>query len=101
MTGEPVEPRTLREEIMAGIPLNDGELGVLEQAALGRNAEQSGKALHYATETVKTHRKHAIAKLAARNIVHAVVIAVGMGYVNIEGVIDEHEARMASEGGGT
>lgn len=94
------EPRTLSEEIMAGIPLNEHELAVLEHAATGKTAEATGKAMFLATETVKSYRKRAIAKLAALNLTHAVVIGVGMGYVNIETVIDEHEARMAAEQGG-
>ena len=96
---EPVEPRTLKEEIMAGLPLNDGEHESLYHAATGKTANETGAAIHLSGETIKTHRKHAIAKLAARNLTHAVAIAIGMGYVNIIDVIEEHEARMAAEGG--
>lgn len=99
MTDQP-EPRTLREEIMAGLPLNEHELQVLDHAARGRNARETGGAMYIAEETVKSYRKRIIAKLASRNLTHAVAIAIGMGYVNIEPVVDEHEARMAAEQGG-
>lgn len=92
-------PRTLREEITAGLPLTDREVDVLEAAANGKSADETGLELHLAGETVKGHRKALIAKLAARNITHAAVIAVGMGYINVEAVIAEHEQRMMAERG--
>jgi DNA-binding CsgD family transcriptional regulator len=88
-------PRTLSEEVFAGNPLTERELETLELAATGRSASDTGGRLHLSSETVKGYRKRIIAKLAARNLTHAVVIAVGMGYINIEAVVEEHERRMA------
>lgn len=92
------EPRTLREEIAAGLPLSDHELGVLEHAAAGENATETGTRMHLSPETVRSYRRDAIAKLAARNTTHAVVIAVGLGYFDIEPIIEEHQRRMGTKG---
>lgn len=93
------DPRTLREEISAGLPLTEQECDVLEHAAHGRRSADTAAAMFLADETVKSYRKSAVAKLAARNTTHAVVIAVGMGYIDISQVVDQHERRMAEEGG--
>lgn len=85
--------RTLQEEILAGLPLSERELEALHSAALGESWGEAGMRLHFSRETIRSNRRSAIAKLAARNITHAVVIAVGMGYVNIEEILEEHEAR--------
>lgn len=76
---------------MEGLPLNEQEFGVLEHAARGRTSAQTGTAMYLGDETIKTYRKRAIAKLAARNLTHAVAIAIGNGYVNVETILEEHE----------
>lgn len=92
------EPRTLREEIMVDLPLNERELVVLEHAAKGLTAAEIGTEVYLAPETVRSYRKDAIAKLGARNIVHATAIAIGMGYVNVEPVVAEYERRRGERG---
>lgn len=92
--------RTLREEILAGLPLTDRELDVLAGAAKGDSAPATGERLYLSGETVKGYRKNATAKLAALNLTHAVAIAIGMGYISVKAIVAEHEARMAIEQGG-
>ena len=91
------EPRTMTEEVFAGDQLTDRELETLAAAATGESAAETGTRLYLSTETVKGYRKRIIAKLAARNLTHAAVIAVGMGYINIEAVLEQHELRMEEE----
>lgn len=55
------------------------ELHVLYLASKGMSAKQMARALGISEETVKTHRKHAIARMDAKNIVHAVAIAYERG----------------------
>jgi DNA-binding CsgD family transcriptional regulator len=58
-----------------GSPLAPGELETLADAAGGLTAQESGLLRHRSVETVKTQRRHAIAKLFARNTTHAVHLA--------------------------
>ena len=83
--------RTLQEEILSGDALTERELEVLDRGACGDNAAETGVVLHLAPETVRGYRKRITAKLAARNFRHAVVLAVGLGYVNIDAVMEAHE----------
>jgi DNA-binding CsgD family transcriptional regulator len=48
------------------------------------------------SETVRGYRKRIIAKLQARNFLHAVVLSVGSGVVNIDAVMEDQEKRLAS-----
>lgn len=83
--------RTLKEEVLSGLPLTERELEVLDGAAMGEQAKVTADRLGLAFETVKFHRKNAVAKLSARTLTHATVLAVGMGYVDIEMVLEEHD----------
>ena len=83
------KPRTLREEILEGIPLTDTETLVLFFAAKGDTAGDTGKRLYLSPETIKGHRKNVIAKLAARNMTNAVAIGIGNGLINIERVLEK------------
>jgi DNA-binding CsgD family transcriptional regulator len=91
-----VKPRTLQEEILAGDALTDREVEVLERGACGDTAAETGKVLFLDSETVRGYRKRIIAKLQARNFLHAVVLSVGSGVVNIDAVMEDQEKRLAS-----
>lgn len=49
---------------------------MLDGAADGESAAETAARLHLSVETVKDYRKRAVAKLRARNLIHAVVIAI-------------------------
>jgi DNA-binding CsgD family transcriptional regulator len=78
----PLVRRRKKRDLVAqlgGSPLAPGELETLADAAVGLTAEESGRLRHRSTETVKSHRKNAIAKLFARNTTHAVHLAHRLG----------------------
>jgi len=85
--------RTMKEEIMEGLPLTEREFEVLDGAARGETAKETAARTYLSKETVMSYRKTVVAKLAARNLAHAVALAIGHGYVNIEDVLSEHEGR--------
>jgi RNA polymerase sigma factor (sigma-70 family) len=55
--------------------ISEREREILSGAAEGESAEMTAKRLGRSIETVKTHRRHVIAKLEARNMIHAVHLA--------------------------
>ena len=67
------------ERARGGITPRERE--VLEQAALGLNNRQIGEALDIAEQTVKNHFCSAMRKLAIHDRTHAVVIAIGEGWI--------------------
>lgn len=75
-------------ELLAGDRLTDRELQVLEGAAKGETAKQTGARLCLASDTVRHVRKTATAKLDAPNITRAVVLAIGSGMLNLERLVD-------------
>lgn len=81
----------LKRELLEGEPLTERELDVLDFAARGDTADETGKRLHLSVETVRSYRKQAMYKLYARNTTHATVLAVGLGYVNVGDLIEEWE----------
>lgn len=56
-------------------------LDVLHWASLGFSVEETAKILFISEDTVKTHRKHAISRLNAENMIHAVAISIRKGYI--------------------
>jgi two-component system response regulator DesR len=64
-----------------GDPLTERELEVLERAALGDTAVDTARCVFLAPETVKMYRRRIMRKLGARNMMHAVAIAVARGHV--------------------
>lgn len=65
----------------AGEPgLTDREIAVLHLVAVGDTNAEIGTKLHVSTETVKTHIKHLIRSLGARNRTHAVNMAWEAGW---------------------
>ena len=83
------EPRTSLEEILEGDPLTDREIEQLYDGARGMSAGESGSVHYLSPETVKGYRKRVVAKLAAKNFTHAVVIAIGTGVIDISQVLDD------------
>lgn len=75
-------------ELLAGDALTGRELAVLHGAALGETAAQTGERLHLAVDTIKQHRKTAIAKLDAPNVTRACVLAVAYGMLDISRLVD-------------
>ena len=59
--------------------LSKRELQVLILASGGFGERDTGVALRISEETVKSHRKHILRKLDARNIAHAVAIGFRLG----------------------
>lgn len=54
--------------------LTGRELEVVRHAAHGLTSAQTAKRLLLSTETIKSHRRHIIQKLQARNMMHAVAM---------------------------
>lgn len=71
-------------ELMQGEPLGPREVQVLHGAALGETVRQTGDRIHLSFETVKFYRKTACAKLGAHNTTRAVVVAIGVGVLNVD-----------------
>jgi len=59
--------------------LSPRELEVLALAAEGLTASQTARAMHRSVWTAKQHRRNIMAKLGARNMTHAAVLAVRKG----------------------
>jgi DNA-binding CsgD family transcriptional regulator len=60
------------------------ELDILELIAHGLENHEIAERLGISTETVKTHVRHLLAKLGARNRAHAVTIAFGRRLIRWE-----------------
>jgi DNA-binding CsgD family transcriptional regulator len=65
----------------SGCPLGVSQLSVLVGAARGELPEETAARLHLAYGTVKSTRVRAVRRLEARNITHAVAIAVAAGWI--------------------
>lgn len=63
------------DEAYADRPLTGAEIDVLECAAEGLDAYETGAELEKSAETVKTQRRFVLAKLGAKNMTQAVAIA--------------------------
>lgn len=50
------------------------ELEVVRGTAVGKTSAEIAKEMFLSIETVKSHKRHVIAKLQARNMTHAVAI---------------------------
>lgn len=61
--------------------LSAREVEVTVCAAEGQSNEETAGRLGLSVETVKTYRKHVIAKLGVRNMTHAVAVAVAAGLI--------------------
>lgn len=64
--------------------LTSREPQVLRQAARGLNCRESGAETFHSDQTIKSHRDLARRKLRARNITHAVAIALTTGLIHLD-----------------
>ena len=60
------------------------EREILADAARGFTSQETGRHLYLATETVKGYRRNMMAKLGARNITHAVGMALERHGIDLE-----------------
>ena len=81
-----MKPKSLLTEILYGRPLSERELEVLAAAAGGETMDETAKRLWLSLETVKSHRRNVIAKLGARNLAHAIALAIRNGILSVDGV---------------
>lgn len=79
------EPNLL-SEVLFGRPLSAREIEILEAAARGETMEETAKRLWLSFETIKSHRRHIIAKLGARNLPHALALAIRSGALSVDDV---------------
>jgi len=66
-------------------PLTLAQLTVLECAAAGLSARETGERYSRSEETIKTHRRHILAKLGARNMAAAVAEGFRLGILKVDG----------------
>ena len=76
--------RRLARRPLRGMPLSPREREVLLLCAQGRSQAEIALLTHRAFSTTKTHIDTARRKLGARNTVHAVVLALASGQLDIE-----------------
>jgi two-component system NarL family response regulator len=81
-----VKAKSLLTEVLFGRPLSERELEVLLAAAKGETMEETAARLWLSLETIKSHRRNVIAKLGARNLSHAIALAVRSGLMSVESV---------------
>ncbi|MDN3021566.1 helix-turn-helix transcriptional regulator [Streptomyces sp. S.PB5] len=84
-------PRRPRGEVIADAartidrlkdcPLSQAQLGIVAAAAAGESPEGTARRLCLSYDTVKSHRQRAVARLEARNILHAVALCVAAGWI--------------------
>jgi DNA-binding NarL/FixJ family response regulator len=79
----PPEVATLLAEHLAEESLTERERGVLMHVAEGRRNREIAGLLRISEDTVKTHLKHIIDKLGARDRTEAVTIAVRRGIIQL------------------
>ena len=75
-----VAPRMPDPELPSDRP-SDREIAVLQLVADGCANREIGIRLRVSEETVKSHIRHLLAKLEARNRAHAVTIAIRRGLI--------------------
>jgi DNA-binding CsgD family transcriptional regulator len=66
-----------------GRRLTRRERDVLQQAAHGKSNRQIGESLEIAEQTVKNHLSSAMRKLSLHDRTHAVVVALGQGWIRL------------------
>ncbi len=64
-------------------PVTDRHLEILANAAQGRTNRQIGAALGISERTVRNHMREILKRLATRDRTHAVVVAIGNGWIAI------------------
>lgn len=68
-------------------PLTPGQLDVLAGAAAGESPEDTARRLAVGYNAVRYHRHRAARRLGARNLMHAVALAVAAGWISRERVM--------------
>jgi LuxR family maltose regulon positive regulatory protein len=61
--------------------LTEREIEIIDHAAKGLTADETGMLMFLSTPTVKWHRRNATGKLRARNLTHAVSLAHQLGII--------------------
>jgi DNA-binding NarL/FixJ family response regulator len=64
-------------------PLTNREIDVLSHVASGNRNRDIARRLYVSEETVKAHIKHIMEKLGASDRLHAMVIAVRRGFIQL------------------
>jgi|SRR5215469_8980802 len=64
------------------VPLTRIELNVLQCSSVGLTAQMTADLTYRSIETINRHRQMAIFKLQAKNVTHAVAIALREGLIN-------------------
>lgn len=64
-------------------PITDRHLEILANAARGRTNRQIGVELGISERTVRNHMREILRRLATRDRTHAVVVAIGNGWIAI------------------
>ena len=80
--------QTLLGEILVGDSLTDREIEILYKVAEGKTAKMIGEELFLAPDTIKGYNKRIIAKLGGRNMVNAIVLAIGTGVIDISKIME-------------
>lgn len=81
MTADPVTAEAV--ESPRPVALTDRELQVLFLASFGRKNGEIGRELFVSEDTVKTHFRHLMKKLQARDRAHAVRVALELGVLKL------------------
>lgn len=89
MTGKPVYRNFWHE----GNTLSHREITVLELCALGLGNAEIAAEFRRSEETIKSHMKHILDKLDARNRAHAVAIGFRLGVLTPARVTELQDAR--------
>lgn len=83
--------RTRRPELL-GKPLTRGQRQALELAALGFTSEEIGRALHFSAAAAGQALDRARWRLGARNIAHAVALAMAEGLLDPNAILAHRDA---------
>lgn len=72
--------------------LTERETEILKASAQGMTSNEVGRLLFLSPKTVKSHKSSIFAKLRCRNMTHAVVLAITLGLITLDGVELEQAA---------
>ena len=81
----------------AAIPLTPRELDILRHVAAGMRNREVGELLDVSEQTVKNHLSSILHKLGVPNRTHAVTFAVRQGWLTLDEMALEEEARAARD----
>jgi DNA-binding NarL/FixJ family response regulator len=78
---QPLGRKALHSRFEEGSALSQREVEVLELVAMGMQNAEIGRRLYLSEETIKTHVRHILSRLGARNRAHAVWLGVVGGWL--------------------